>query len=80
MLQKKSIVEKNEPEEQISELKDRLMEITAVEQDKDKRISNEESLRDLQDNMKCQISSQKNSHYRVPEEEKRDGLRKYLKR
>ena len=44
----------NEAEEQISELEDRLVEITAAEQNKEKRMKrNEDSLRDLWDNIKC---------------------------
>ena len=43
-----------EAEEQISELEDRMVEITAVEQNKEKRMKrNEDSLRDLWDNIKC---------------------------
>ena len=42
-----------EAEEQISDLKDRMVEFTAAEQNKEKRIKrNEESLRDLWDNIK----------------------------
>ena len=44
----------NEAEEQISELEERLVEITAAEQNKEKRMKrNEDSLRDLWDNIKC---------------------------
>ena len=44
----------NEAEEQISELEDRLVEITAAEQNKEKRMKRkEDSLRDLWDNIKC---------------------------
>ena len=40
-------------EEQISELEDRMVEITVAEQNKEKRMKrNEESLRDLWDNIK----------------------------
>ena len=43
-----------EAEEQISDLEDRMVETTAVEQNKDKRMKrNEDSLRDLWDNIKC---------------------------
>lgn len=55
-----------------------LVEITATEQNKEKRLKrNEDNLRDLWDNMKCT-----NVHIKgVPEEEEeRKGLRKYLKR
>ena len=42
-----------EAEEQISELEDRMVEITATEQNKDRRMKrNEDSLRDLWDNIK----------------------------
>ena len=42
-----------EGEEQISDLKDRMVEFTAVEQNKQKRMKiNEDSLRDLWDNIK----------------------------
>ena len=43
-----------EAEEWISELEDRMVEITAEEQHKEKRMKrNEGSLRDLWDNIKC---------------------------
>ena len=43
-----------EVEERISDLIDRMMEFTAAEQNKEKRIKrNENSLRDLWDNIKC---------------------------
>ena len=42
-----------EAEEQISDLEDRIVEFTAAEQDKEKRMKrNEDSLRDLWDNIK----------------------------
>ena len=66
-----------EAEEQISYLEDKIVEITTAEQNKEKRMKrNEDSLRDLWDNIKC-------SNIRiigVAEEEKRKGLRIYLKR
>ena len=66
-----------EAEEQINELEYRMMEITAAEQNKEKRIKrNEDSLRDLWDNIK-------HTNIRttgVPEGEERKALRKYLKR
>ena len=69
----------NEVEEQISDLEDRMVEFTATEQNKEKRMKrNEDSLRDLWDNIKhtniCFIG--------VPEGEERErkDLRKYLKR
>ena len=40
-----------EAEEKISELEDRMVEITATEQNKEKRMEN--NLRDLWDNIKC---------------------------
>ena len=66
-----------EAEEQISDLEDRMVEFTAAEQDKEKRIKrNEDSLRDLWDNIKCnQIRI-----IGVPEGEERKDPRKYLKR
>ena len=65
--------------ELISELEDRMVEITAVEQNKEKRMKrNEDSLRDLWGNIK-----HTNSHIiGVPEGEERERKdpRKYLKR
>ena len=65
-----------EAEEQVSDMKDRMVEITAVKQNIEKRMKiNEDRLRDLWDNIKhtniCIIW--------VPEEERKD-LRKYLER
>ena len=56
-----------EAEEQISEVEDRLVEITDVEQKREKRLKrNEDSLRELWDNVKCT-----NIHIiGVPEEER----------
>ena len=64
--------------EQISDLEDKMVEFTATEQNKEKRMKrNEHSLRDLWDNIKC-------SNIRiigVPEgEETEKGPEKYLKR
>ena len=43
-----------EAEQQISDLEDRMVEFTAMEQNKEKRMKrNEDSLRDLWDNIKC---------------------------
>ena len=43
-----------ESEEQISELEDRMVEIIAEEQNKEKRMKrSENNLRDLWDNIKC---------------------------
>ena len=42
-----------EAEERISEVEDRLVEITDVEQKREKLKTNEESLRELWDNVKC---------------------------
>ena len=45
---------KTEAEERISDLEDRMVEFTAAEQNKEKRMKrNEDSLRDLWDNIKC---------------------------
>ena len=66
-----------EAEEQISDLEDKLVEITTAEENKEKRRKRiEENLRVLWDNIKCtniQIIG-------FPEEEKNKGLRKYLRR
>ena len=44
----------NEAEEHISDLEDRMVEFTAAEQNKETRMKrNEDSLRDLWDNIKC---------------------------
>ena len=66
-----------EVEEQISDLEDRMVEFTAVEQNKEKRKKrNEDSLRDLCNNIK-----HNNIHIiGVPEGEERKDHRKYLKR
>ena len=43
-----------EAEERISDLEDRMLEFTATEQNKEKRMKrNEDSLRDLWENIKC---------------------------
>ena len=65
-----------EAEEWISDLEDRMMEFTAAEQNKEKMKRNEDSLRDLWDNIKCN-----NIHIiGVPEGEEREkDPRKYLK-
>ena len=43
-----------EAEELISDLEDRMVEFTAIEQNKEKRMKrNEDSLRDLWENIKC---------------------------
>ena len=63
-----------EAEEQISDLEDRMVEFTAMEKNKEKRMkTNEDSLRDLWDNMK-----RNNIHIiGVPEGEEREkGLEK----
>ena len=69
---------KTEAEEQISDLEYRMVEFTAAEQIKEKRMKrNEDSLRDLWDNIKhnniCIMGSQK-------EKKERKDLRKYMKR
>ena len=58
-----------EAEEWISDLEDRMVEFTAAEQNKEERMKrNEDSLRDLWDNIKC-----KNIRIiRVPEGEERE--------
>ena len=64
-------------EERISEVGDRLVEITNAEQKREKRLkTNEESLRELWDNVKC-------TNIRVigvPEGEERRRQKKYSKR
>ena len=43
-----------EAEERISDLEDRMVEFTAAEENKEKRMKrNEDSLRDIWDNIKC---------------------------
>ena len=67
-----------EAEERISDLEDRMVEFTATEQNKEKRIKrHENSLRDLWDNIK-----HTNIHITgVPEGEEREkGPEKYLER
>ena len=54
ILSSRSLIRSSEAEEQISDPKDRRVEITAKEQNKEKRMKrNEDSLRDLWDNIKC---------------------------
>ena len=63
----------SEAEEQISELEDRMVEITSEEQNKVKRMKRiDDHLRDLWDNIKCTNSQ----IIGVPEEEKRKGYEK----
>ena len=66
-----------EAEEQINDLEDRMLEITATEQNIEIRVKIcEDSLRDLWDNIKYTICN-----IGVPEgERERKDLRKYLKR
>ena len=66
-----------EAEGWISDLEDRMVKFTAVEQTKERRMKrNEDSLRDLWDNIKCN-----NIHIiGVPEGEERKDTRIYLKR
>ena len=66
-----------EAEKQASNLEDRMVEITTKKQNIEKRMKrNEDSLRDLWDNIK-----HTNIHIiGVPEEDERKDLRKYLKR
>ena len=65
----------NEAEDRISAVEDRMVEINESERKKEKRIKrNEDSLRDLQDNIKC-------SNIRiigVPEEDKNKDHEKIL--
>ena len=68
----------SEAEERISDLEDRMVEFTAVEQNKEKRMKrNEDSLRELWNNTK-----RNNIHIiGVPKEKReRKDQRKYLKR
>ena len=70
---------KTEAEERISDLEDKIVEITTAEQNKEKRMKRiEDNLRDLWDN----INRNNIRIIEVPEEEeeKKKGLRKYLKR
>ena len=67
-----------EAEERISDLKDKRVEITTADQNKEKRMKRiEDSLRDIRDNIKC-------TNIRIiggPEEEKeKTGTEKYLNR
>ena len=67
-----------EAKEQISDLEDRMVEITATKQNVDKRMKrNEDSLRDLWNNIKHM-----SIHIIVvlEKEKERKDLRKYLKR
>ena len=66
-----------EAEEWINDLEDRMVEIIVAEQKTEKRMKrNEDSLRDLWDNIKHTDICIKG----VPEGEERKDLRKYLKR
>ena len=65
-----------EAEEWISELEERTVEISATEQDKENRMQRiEDSIRELWDIKQTNIRI-----IGVPEEEEKNGLRKYLKR
>ena len=67
-----------EAEERISDLEDKIVEITTAEQNTEKRMKRiEDNLRDLWDNIKYTDIR----NIGVPaEEEKKKSLRKYLKR
>ena len=65
-----------EAEEWISELEDRMVKITATEQKK-RMKRNEDSLRDLWDNINTPTFALQGSQ---KEKRQRKGLRKYLKR
>ena len=57
------------PEERISELEHRVVEITATEQNKEKRIkTNEDSLRDIWDNIKCTNIPRRGPRRRIEKE------------
>ena len=60
-----------EAEERISNLEDRMVEVTVMEHNKEKRMKrNEDSLRDLWSNIKCT-----NIHMiAVPEEEEKESV------
>ena len=59
-----------EAEEQISDLEDRMVEFTAMEENKDKRLKrNEDSIKDLWDNIKCN-----NIHIIGAQKEKRERI------
>ena len=67
-----------EAEEWINDLEDKIGEITATQQNKEKRMKRiEDSLRDLLDNIK---HTSMRTIWVPEEEEKKKGLRKYLKR
>ena len=67
-----------EAEEWIKDLEDRMVEITATEQNIEKRMKrNEDSLRDLWDNIKC--SNICIIGVSEGEDRERKDLRKYLK-
>ena len=64
-----------EAKEQINDLEDRMMEFTAAEQNKEKRMKrNEASLRDLWDNIKHNNIS----HYRGPRRRDRERTRENI--
>ena len=71
------IKNRTEAEEWLNDLDDRMVEVTAIKQNIEKRMKrNEDSLRDLWDNIK-----HTNIHIiGVPGGEERKDLRKYLKR
>ena len=67
----------SEAEQRILELKNQILEITSEEKNKGKKIKrSEDSLRDLWDHIKCTNIL----IIGVPEEEKKKGMRKFLRR
>ena len=64
-----------EKEDRVSEVEDKMVEINEAERKKEKRIKrNEDTLRDLWDNVKCP----KDRIIGVPEEDKKKGHEKIL--
>ena len=75
------IVNKSKAEERISELEDKMMEVTSEEQNKVKRMKRtEDSLRNLWDNIKHNIWIIGVPEKEDKEEDQKKGMRKFLKR